>query len=167
MKKNIRRQLYFRPMKVADLPYVMVIENRSYTAPWQEDLYRQELRNPSGHYTVAILQGKIVGYAGLRINGDQAHLMTMVVDPDYRGLGVGDAILDYKLNLVKQKRARSIILEVRVSNIGAQKLYKKYGFVQTGVREQYYPDNLESAFMMKLDLTPALNNSAYGCYGLY
>lgn len=145
-----KEQPAFRPMTLGDLQQIMFIENRSYTAPWGEYLYRSELINPSGYYTVATLQNKIVGYAGMRYKFGQAHLMTLVVDPDYRGLGIGDAILSHKLKMMREKGAKSVILEVRVSNVGAQKLYRKYGFIQTGIRQRYYPDNQEDALVMTL-----------------
>ncbi|HEY8477945.1 MAG TPA: ribosomal protein S18-alanine N-acetyltransferase [Chloroflexota bacterium] len=90
----------------------------------------------------------IVGYAGLWMMADEAHITTIAVSPRYRGRGVGELLLLALIDKAIALGARWVTLEVRVSNTVAQHLYRKYTFKEMGVRRRYYSDNGEDALIM-------------------
>jgi [ribosomal protein S18]-alanine N-acetyltransferase len=90
----------------------------------------------------------IVGYGGLWLTVDDAHITTIAVEPTYRGQGVGELLLNALIDHAYELGARQITLEVRVSNSSAQRLYLKYGFQPAGTRKRYYTDNGEDALIM-------------------
>jgi ribosomal-protein-alanine N-acetyltransferase len=93
----------------------------------------------------------IVGYAGLWLMTDEAHITTIAIDPDFQGNGLGELLLVALIDRAKTIGARWLTLEVRVSNEVAQKLYEKYTFKEMGVRRRYYSDNNEDALVMWTD----------------
>ncbi len=99
---------------------------------------------------------RIVGFAGLWLTLDEAHITTICVLPDQRGLGLGDLLLSHMMDLAREMGASRVTLEVRVTNTIAQRLYRKFGFETEGVRPRYYSDNQEDALIMwsrRLDLS--------------
>jgi [ribosomal protein S18]-alanine N-acetyltransferase len=90
----------------------------------------------------------IVGYAGLWLMTDEAHITTIAVDPNYQGFGIGELLLLGLIDRAQQIGARWLTLEVRVSNKVAQRLYEKYTFKEMGLRRRYYSDNNEDALVM-------------------
>jgi ribosomal-protein-alanine N-acetyltransferase len=96
-------------------------------------------------------QRGIVGYAGLWLMSDEAHITTIAVDPSYQGHGIGELLLLGLIDRAKQIGARWLTLEVRVGNHVAQALYRKYTFKEMGVRRRYYSDNGEDALVMWTD----------------
>lgn len=93
----------------------------------------------------------IVGYAGLWLMTDEAHITTIAVDPDYQGNSIGEILLLALIDRATQIGARWLTLEVRVSNHVAQRLYHKYTFKEMGLRRRYYSDNGEDAIVMWTD----------------
>jgi ribosomal-protein-alanine N-acetyltransferase len=93
----------------------------------------------------------IVGYAGLWLMTDEAHITTIAVDPDLQGYGIGELLLLGLIDRAQQIGARWLTLEVRVTNKVAQALYEKYTFKEMGVRRRYYSDNNEDALVMWTD----------------
>jgi [ribosomal protein S18]-alanine N-acetyltransferase len=93
----------------------------------------------------------IVGYGGLWLMVDEAHVTTLAVRPSHRGRGVGELLLVGLIDTAVEMAATWLTLEVRVSNHVAQSLYRKYGFKETGVRRHYYSDNGEDALIMWSD----------------
>ncbi len=94
---------------------------------------------------------RVVGYAGIWLMVDEAHVTTIAVAPAYRGLGVGELLLLSLVDISRSIGAQYLTLEVRVSNTQAQNLYRKYLFKETGVRRRYYSDNNEDALIMWSD----------------
>ena len=140
------------PMTLDDLPAVRDIERASFFQPWPDDAYRNELRtNRLASYVVARADGAVVGFAGLWVMVDEAHITTFAVDPRWRRRGVGERLLLGLLDLAVERRAREATLEVRLSNLPARKLYEKYGFRPVGLRARYYSDNGEDALIMTTD----------------
>lgn len=90
----------------------------------------------------------IVGFAGLWLMVDEAHVTTIAVHPEYRGRGIGELMLATLIGISYDIGARVVSLEVRVSNAVAQNLYRKYGFHEEGTRRRYYSDNHEDAKIM-------------------
>ncbi len=136
-------------MQLADIPRVLEIERQSFPTPWPHDAYAHELKeNRLAVYLVARVDKEIVGYAGMWIIMDEAHITTIAVDPPRRGQHIGERLLVSLIEAALQRRARWMTLEVRKSNAAAQALYKKYGFREIGVRKGYYSDNREDAIVM-------------------
>jgi ribosomal-protein-alanine N-acetyltransferase len=138
-------------MARTDISRVMEIELQCFTTPWHESAYITELSNRSAHYVVARLDDKIVGYSGMWIIMDEAHITTIGVDPDYRGKKIGEQVLIAMLEEAVRRGARRATLEVRETNHVAQNLYRKYGFVPVAIRRGYYSDNNENAIVMWVD----------------
>jgi ribosomal-protein-alanine N-acetyltransferase len=100
----------------------------------------------------------IIGFAGLWLMVDEAHITTIAMHPDYRGRGLGEFLLASLIDIAYDIGARWVTLEVRVSNYTAQNLYRKYGFREAGLRHRYYSDNQEDALIMWTD---EINSPAY------
>jgi len=140
------------PMTVDDLRAVHAIERASFFVPWPDDAYRNEiLTNRLATYVVARAGDEIVGFGGLWVMVDEAHITTFAVDPRWRRRGIGEWMLLGLLDRAEERRAREATLEVRLSNMPARRLYEKYGFRPVGIRPRYYSDNGEDALIMTTD----------------
>ncbi len=140
------------PMRVEDLPVVHAIERASFNAPWPADAYRSELEsNRLAHYLVARVDDAIVGYGGMWLMVDEAHITTFAIHPVWRRQGIGERLLLAFLDLAGDRGAREATLEVRLSNLPARRLYEKYGFKPVGLRPRYYSDDHEDALIMTTD----------------
>jgi len=140
-------------MTLLDLDDIMVIEHQSFTLPWsKEAFYRELTENPYAYYIVADIDGTAIGYGGVWIVIDEAHITNIAVLTDYRGQKIGETLLTQLQNLARQHGAKTMTLEVRVSNIVAQNLYRKLGFQNGGIRKGYYTDNNEDALVMWVNL---------------
>lgn len=128
---------------------IMTINELSFAIPWSRNSIEDELKNKFAIYTVATLNDKVVGYGGLWLIIDEANITNIAVHPEYRKSGIASLILNELLNICAKQNAVSIDLEVRVSNVAAQKLYKKFDFNEIGIRKKYYEDNNEDAILMK------------------
>jgi len=139
-------------MKVEDLPAVHVIERESFSTPWPAHAYQHELEtNRLAHYIVARYRDEIVGFAGLWLLVDEAHVTTFATRGAWRRQGIGERLLLVLLDLAGSRGAHEATLEVRPSNVPARRLYEKYGFKVVGVRSRYYSDNNEDALIMTTD----------------
>lgn len=150
-------QISIEQMTVDDLDRVLEIEVLSYPTPWSRRAFQSELsENSYAHYYVAKHEGQIVGYFGMWVILDEAHITNIAVHPDYRRHRIGRRMLEFSFDRAKEFGATRMTLEVRVSNIPAQTLYRKLGFVERGIRKGYYTDTNEDAIIMwKDNLGPA------------
>jgi ribosomal-protein-alanine N-acetyltransferase len=140
------------PMQAGDLDTVQRIERASFTTPWPAYAYRQEIEtNRLAHYIVARAGDEIVGFAGMWMMVDQAHITTFAVDPKWRRNGIGSQMVRALLEIARPLGARQATLEVRLSNLAARQLYEKFGFRPVGIRPRYYSDNGEDALIMTTD----------------
>ncbi|MEH7887015.1 ribosomal protein S18-alanine N-acetyltransferase [Bacillus sp. JJ1609] len=143
----------FRKMTVEDLDDVIEVEVNSFATPWSRDAFYNELtKNQFAHYLVAEVDEKVVGYCGVWIIVDEAHITNIALLPDYRGLKLGEALMGRIVEIARGFGAIRITLEVRVSNERAQNLYRKFGFEEGALRKQYYTDNMEDALVMWVNL---------------
>jgi ribosomal-protein-alanine N-acetyltransferase len=137
------------PMKRRHLRSVLRIEQQVYPRPWSSSLFMSELAlRTTRAYYVARVGRDLVGYAGLMMTLDEAHVTTIAVDPKRHRAKIGTRLL---LVLVREAIARgatAVTLEVRMSNVGAQDLYRRFGFVPVGVRKNYYQEVNEDALVM-------------------
>jgi [ribosomal protein S18]-alanine N-acetyltransferase len=90
----------------------------------------------------------IAGFLGLWLMVDEAHIVTLAVREDHRRRGIGALLVARAIELAREAEARSVTLEVRLSNTGAQALYERFGFRRAGIRKRYYTDNGEDAIIM-------------------
>lgn len=136
------------PMKEEHLQDVLLISNVSFPIAWSRDSFEKELLNMFAKYFVAVKDGSVLGYGGMWIIIDEAHITNIAVHPDYRGTGIGDSILKAMIKQCEYQMVTAMTLEVRSSNEPAKNLYKKYGFKEEGIRKAYYEDNHEDALIM-------------------
>ena len=136
-------------MRLEDLEEVQRIEQASFSTPWPSNAYRSELMtNRLASYLVARIDGRIVGYGGMWLMVDEAHITTFAIHPGWRRQRIGERLLLAFLDLARDRHAREATLEVRLSNLAARRLYEKYGFRPVGLRPRYYSDNNEDALIM-------------------
>lgn len=96
-------------------------------------------------------RGRIIGYAGMWLISDEAHITTIAIRHTYRGRGFGELLLATLIDIARDIGVRWMTLEVRMTNEAAQSLYRKYGFRNAGLRRRYYSDNNEDALIMTTD----------------
>jgi ribosomal-protein-alanine N-acetyltransferase len=143
----------FENMKKAHLADVVEIERVSFPTPWSQEAYYHEIAgNDFAYYIVALLGGKVVGYCGMWIILDEAHVTTIAANPDYRSRGLGAQLLNQLISEARRRGTIKMTLEVRPSNHHAIRLYAKTGFVSHGLRPGYYSDTGEDAIIMWMDL---------------
>ncbi len=142
-------RLRIEAMRLEDLDEVIAIERASFSAPWPPNAYRSEIEtNRLASYLVARADNQIVAYGGMWLMVDEAHITTFAVHPAWRRQGIGERLLLVFLDLAIDRHAREATLEVRLSNLGARRLYEKYGFRPVGLRPRYYSDDGEDALIM-------------------
>ena len=142
------------PMRAEDVPAVHEIERLSFSTPWPAYAFEQELKgNRLARYIVARAGERLVGFAGMWLMVDDAHVTTFGVHPDWRRQGIGRQLLLNLIELSVAIGARRMTLEVRPSNESAQALYQAFGFEVAGRRPRYYTDDGEDALVMT---TPSL-----------
>ncbi|MFN2459769.1 MAG: ribosomal protein S18-alanine N-acetyltransferase [Candidatus Velthaea sp.] len=136
-------------MTTADIPDVLTIEGLSFASSWPQNAFANEIRdNKLAHYFTGRLDGRVVAYGGIWVILEDSHVTTIAVHPDMRGRKLGEEMLIHLLEEAIAQGASWITLEVRESNQGAQKLYRKYGFTVVSTRRGYYSDNNENALVM-------------------
>jgi len=145
-----------RPMRIEDIPQVIEIEKQSFPTPWSSYAYNCELNdNDIAHYLVVITEDdpqNVLGYGGMWIIIDEAHITNIAIAPNCRGIGLGKLLMKGLDVLAIQKKAVRMTLEVRVSNGKANSLYQKMGFKTIGIRPGYYVDTNEDAIIMWKEL---------------
>lgn len=143
-----------RFMDVTDLDQVLTLEAKCFSTPWTREAFYSELvKNQFAYYTVAVAEGKIIAYCGLWVVVGDGHITNIAVDPEWRRQGIGERLLKGALVLAVKLGADRLSLEVRLSNVAAQNLYRKYGFQKGGIRKNYYTDTQEDAQVMWVGLT--------------
>ncbi|HUR78846.1 MAG TPA: ribosomal protein S18-alanine N-acetyltransferase [Acidimicrobiales bacterium] len=145
-------EVHLTPMRRRHLRTVLRIETEVYPRPWTTNLFMRELgMRSSRSYYVAKVGPTVVGYSGVMLIVEDAHVTTIAVDPAWHRHQIGTRLL---LNLARdagQRGARHLTLEVRVSNEPAQGMYRKFGFRPAGIRKGYYAETNEDALVMWAD----------------
>ena len=136
-------------MRRRHLRGIMTIERQVYPRPWSPSLFVSEMTSGRSRAYLVALDGRaVVGYGGLVSYGEEAHVTTIAVDPEYQRLKIGTRLL-YELILeARAMGAQAVSLEVRVTNWGAQRMYARFGFRPVGVRKNYYQETNEDAVVM-------------------
>jgi ribosomal-protein-alanine N-acetyltransferase len=138
-------------MQPTDMAEVMAIERASYTAGWPPTAFERELtQNAMARYVVLRegAAGRILGFAGLWLMVDEAHVVTVAVLPEFRRQGFGRVLVHGLIAVASAHSMSLATLEVRASNDAARGLYRSYGFYEVGERKRYYADNHEDAIIM-------------------
>lgn len=149
MEEKVNSKLYIELMELKDLDEVMEVEQQCFTTPWSRYAFTCELKdNHLSRYIVVRHQDKIVGYAGMWMILDEAHVTNVGVIPEYRGQGIGEQLMRALILMAKNLGLKKMTLEVRKSNYIAQNLYSKLGFEPAGIRRGYYLDDKEDAVIM-------------------
>ena len=138
-----------RRIEARDLDGVEAIERASYPTPWSRSMFDAELRKPSSLALGAFAEDStLIGYAFVSRYVDAWHVMNVAVALAYRRRGIASALLERLFTVTETDPRRGYTLEVRVSNLGAIRLYERLGFEARGVRRGYYTDNREDALIM-------------------
>jgi ribosomal-protein-alanine N-acetyltransferase len=149
-------QISLRRMREGDLPAVMAIETVSFSNPWSEETFRGEIQNRPISHPFVIVDGPsacVVGYLIYWQIQQDVQVNNIAVHPDFRGRGVGETALRAGLALAVAAGAAFVTMEVRPSNAPALALYRKLGFRVMGVRQGYYTNPNEDAYVMGLSLS--------------
>jgi ribosomal-protein-alanine N-acetyltransferase len=153
MKREYNDGLCIRRARIFDISKMHAIEKVSFPTPWSFDaLFSDAFLNANTYYNVAEYGGAIAAYGGMWLIIDEAHVTNIAVKPEYRGFGIADRLLGYMEDVARKSRAICMILEVRQSNDPAMALYKKHGFEKIGIRQKYYTNPVEDAFIMRKEL---------------
>jgi len=140
----------YRKMTVEDIDGVLKIEEEAFSLPWTRDAFLQEMTtNLHAYYVVAEnTEGHIVGFCGMWLVMDESHITNVAVTECIKGRGIGEGLMREAIRVAKEHEVVLMTLEVRVSNVIAQNLYRKLDFKNGGIRKGYYSDNLEDALVM-------------------
>jgi [ribosomal protein S18]-alanine N-acetyltransferase len=143
----------FRLANASDIDDILGIEQASFAVPWsREAFYREIVENQFAYYLVIEDSFQPIGYCGIWLVMDEAHVTNIAILPSYRGRKLGELLMKEAIKLAKRHGAATMTLEARVSNHVAQNLYKKLGFQAGGIRKNYYSDNGEDALVMWVEL---------------
>ncbi len=153
-------EVHLVPLRRRHLRAVMRIETQVYPHPWSLPLFMSELNlRHSRLYVGARVDGLIVGYAGIMVAADEAHVTTIAVDPAWQRHKVASRMLAFLLRTSVERGIRHMTLEVRVSNDSAQRMYRRFGFQPDGIRRNYYAETNEDALIMWVH---DIDTDAYG-----
>lgn len=129
---------YMRPMTNFDLEPVMAIELEAYEFPWTKGIMADCLR-VGYHCFVYEMGNEIRGYGIISTVVDEAHLLNICLAPEFQNQGLGLEMMKFLMGFARSRKAKTLYLEVRMSNKAAIYLYQTMGFNEIGIRENYYP----------------------------
>lgn len=130
-----------RAMHPDDLGQVVAMEAANQPRPWSERVFRDEMAGNNRIYHVATEDTAIVGFGGVMVVGDEAHITNLLVIPEQRGRGIGRSLMISLIDAAIESGARHLTLEVRKRNEAARALYSSLGLAPVGVRPRYYGDD--------------------------
>ena len=136
-------------MNESHVAQVAALEKICFSDPWSENSVASELKNPLSCWLVAEEDGEVAGYVGSQTVMDESDMMNVAVHPDYRRKGVAEKLVMELVEALKKRDSRCLTLEVRASNEPARALYEKLGFVQVGLRKNYYRNPREDALILR------------------
>lgn len=148
-------RFFIRRMKEDDLPAVRTIEALSFSNPWSDSTFLGEIQNTPVSFPLVVVRkpsDKVIGYIIYWHIREDVQVNNIAVHPDFRGKGIGEALMRHVIEKVRRNGATFMTLEVRLSNAAAVTLYKKLGFDILGTRKNYYTNPDEDAFLMGLVL---------------
>ncbi len=137
-----------RPMKVSDTEQVEMIEKQIFSIPWSQKSFEDACQSNDNIYLVCEMNGQIAGYCGLWTVLGEGNITNMAVSGGFRRLGIAETLMKEMEKRGMSKNVVTYFLEVRKSNEAAVNLYKKMGYVQIGVRKNFYEKPVEDALVM-------------------
>ncbi|GAB4389190.1 MAG: ribosomal protein S18-alanine N-acetyltransferase [Thermodesulfovibrionales bacterium] len=146
------RGIFIRHMHRDHLPEVIEIERSSFSTPWSEISFMNEIYDPRAGAFVALEGSAVAGYIVTKSAADEGHILNLAVRGDLRRRGIAAALVRKGLEHLKKAGARYVYLEVRASNAAAISLYEGFGFRAGGIRKSYYLEPREDALIMVLEL---------------
>ena len=139
-------------MQDEDIEEALLTEQSHNIHILSKNILKEDIKNKNYNYLVAKNNdGKIIGYIGISYVLDSADIISIVVHKDYTQKGIATLLLQEVFAFAKENNIQKIMLEVRRSNLPAQKLYEKHGFKQIAIRKKYY-DNTEDALIYEKEL---------------
>lgn len=138
-----------QPFSSSDIEEVTEIERISFKDPWSRGMFVREIGSDNFYVLREKSTNQLLGYFGYWQIFDEFHIINLAVATCYRRQGIGSLILNHLLEIVKKKNCKRVILEVRSTNIPAQKLYSKFGFEIIGKRKNYYSDGEDALILEK------------------
>ena len=135
-------------MLESDISAVLEIEQVSFATPWPGRSFSEEICKVYGFSRVAVLDGKVIGYACADYEQHESRILKVAVCQDFRRRGVGTMLMNDMISELKKKGCIFMYLKVRASNAGAQKFYQSFGFRVENIRKKYYDDPSEEALLM-------------------
>lgn len=151
-----RIEMRFAMMQASDIEQVVSIENDAFPFPWTRGNFLDSLASGYPAWVMRAHDGRLAGYFLLMNAVDELHILNITVRPDLQGSGLGRVLLNKVVALARAENMQSVLLEVRPSNQRALDVYRHVGFVQIGVRKNYYPAGAaarEEAIVMRLLLS--------------
>ena len=139
-------------MNSTHVPQIADLEKICFNDPWSERSIASELDNRLSFWLVAVDDDRVVGYVGSQSVLGETDMMNIAVHPDCRRLGIAEQLVRSLVDALKEKGNHGLMLEVRVSNEPARKLYEKLGFSQVGLRKNYYRNPREDALILRKEL---------------
>ncbi len=127
-------------MTLEDINQISNTLNTEFDDFWNIATLKNEILSENSHYLIATIDQTIIGFAGIKVLLDEANIMNIVIKKDFRNQGVGSLLLENLINLSKKQKLTSITLEVMEENYPAIHLYKKFNFIQKGLRKKYYQE---------------------------
>lgn len=137
-----------RPMKPEDTQKVSLLEAEIFSMPWSRQAFSDSLNRSDTLFLTALDQDNIVGYIGMYVSLDESEITNVAVAPGARRRGIGTLLLEEIKKQALLRSVRRIVLEVRISNADAIRLYEKSGFVRAGIRKGFYEMPKEDAYIM-------------------
>ena len=150
-------EIELRLMEPGDVERVHEIECACFAIPWSRESLLHETENACARYMTLAEDGVVMAYAGVWFVLDEGHITNIAVAPERRRMGYGERVTRALMQLAADSGMRFLTLEVRRSNLPAQSLYHKLGFVDVGYRKRYYEDNREDALIMVCERLPQAN----------
>ena len=142
-----------RPANMFDVPKINVIEHEAFPTPWSfESLFSDIVLNKNTKYFAAVAGGTLIGYGGMWFVEDECHITNVAVKKEFQRQGIASRIMQKLILTAQNLNARTMMLEVRRSNLAAQKLYTGLDFVEISVRRNYYSNPVEDALILRKTL---------------
>ena len=148
MGTTTEAKIAFRSMTNEDIGWVRKVDEVSFADQWSVESWQDEIKHPFGVYLVMELDGKPCGYAGMWFIAREGQVTRVALAQEERGKGLGNLLIKALVITAMNMGATTMNLEVRISNLPAQKAYLAAGFKPVGARPRYYQDNHEDAIIM-------------------
>lgn len=141
------------PMNEHHVPQIALLERECFADPWSQQSIASELHNPLSLWLVAQEGQTLLGYVGSQTCLDETDMMNIAVSPASRRQGVARALIETLVSALRERGSKQLTLEVRASNGPARQLYESLGFLQVGLRKNYYRNPKEDALILRKEWT--------------